>query len=204
MQTAVKKDLIPVAEDEGKPPYEEFGDDVCRMKQDKSDKPVKVDYNFVKIAANLVAAGFTYADIGFVLGVPRATINRWGTYYPQFGAALKAGKKIAAQHLVASGLRSACGYDYEVGNKYYDKDGNFLRKTVQTKHEPVNDRLLIFMLCNMDRNWKSVHKVEVEGRSFHLNLTGKLEKDAISAFAGKLADKYGRKQIEGKTEKETE
>lgn len=196
MPIIVKKDLVPIAEDEGKKPYEKWGDDVCRMKQGEgTNRPVKFDYSFVKIAANLMAAGFTYADLGSALGVCKDTIKTWQTYYPQFGAAMKAGKKIATQHLVASGLRAAWGYDYEQRNIYYDKSGKLLRTTVQHKHEPVNDRMLIFMLCNMDKTWKSVHKVEVEGRSFHLNLTGKLEKDAIAAFAGKLSERYG-KQIE--------
>jgi len=202
MPIDVKAHLDPIPEDIGKEPYKEFGDDVCRMEQGarkggSGRKPTKFDYSFVKVAANLVAAGFTYEDIGFVLGVGKATIDNWRVYYPQFGAALAAGKKVAVQHLVAQGLKSAIGYDHDLEFKYYDAKGNLKRRTVQTKHEPVNDRLLIFMLCNLDRNWKSVHKVEVEGRSFVMNLTGKLEKDAIAAFAGKLGERYGSKQLEG-------
>jgi hypothetical protein len=191
----------------------------------KLKKGAKFDYEFVQIAARLVAAGLTEADLGYVLGVKPTTINKWKQRYEEFRLATASGssaKDVAKSHMIATGIRSAMGYDYEevdivterVVNIDYDpedKDSEpYLmvekKRTVKCRHRPPDKDLLLFFLINMDRgqgNWKNVKSIEIEQKKTitNVNLTGKIESTDIRRLAGaaaKIADDQDRqvKQVE--------
>jgi len=81
--------------------YENWDDDV---KKYKTRKRIKWNYDFVRVAARLVAAGHSEKDLGYVLGVQPCTIKTWKARYPQFKAACGNGKRIATNYLVSNGL----------------------------------------------------------------------------------------------------
>jgi hypothetical protein len=191
----------------------------------KLKKGAKFDYEFVQIAARLVAAGLTEADLGYVLGVKPTTINKWKQRYEEFRLATANGssaKDVAKSHMIATGIRSAMGYDYEevdivterCVNIHYNPDDpdseEFLmlekKRTTKCRHRPPDKDLLLFFLINMDRgqgNWKNVKSIEIEQKKTvtNVNLTGKIESTDIRRLAGaaaKIADDQDRivKQID--------
>jgi hypothetical protein len=186
----------------------------------KLKKGAKFDYEFVKIAARLVSAGLTESDLGYVLGVKPTTINKWKQRYEEFRLATASGssaKDIAKSHMIATGIRSAMGYDYEevdivteaVPNINYDSEDKdskpYLmmekKRTTKLRHRPPDKDLLLFFLINMDRgqgNWKNVKSIEIEQKKTvtNVNLTGQIESTDIRRLAGaaaKLADEEDRK-----------
>ena len=190
--------------------YKDWDDEV---KLYKSRKRIKWDYKFVKVAARLVASGHTERDLGYVLGVRRCTISKWKQRYPQFAAACENGKAIAKNYLVSSGLKAACGYDYE--EEFWEKkktgedaegapiyEMQLVKKT--KKHQKPDASLLQFFLINMSdefTNTKNINVTETR-RNLDVRITGEIEADTIRDFAGKLleqadaADK--RKVVESK------
>lgn len=187
----------------------------------KIKKGAKFDYEFVKIAARLVAAGLTESDLGYVLGVKPTTINKWKQRYEEFRLATASGssaKDVAKSHLIAVGIRSAMGYDYEEidivtewsTNPEHDPDDENSpthrmvekKRTTKLRHRPPDKDLLLFFLINMgrqtgDNDWKNVKSIEVEQRKtiIHADLSGHIESKDIMRLAGaaaKLADE-GRK-----------
>jgi len=187
----------------------------------KIKKGAKFDYEFVQIAARLVAAGLTETDLGYVLGVKPTTINKWKQRYEEFRLATANGssaKDVAKSHMIATGIRSAMGYDYEevdvvterITNMGYDPNDpdseEFLmvekKRTTKLRHRPPDKDLLLFFLINMDRQvgageWKNVKSIEVEQRKTvtNVNLTGQIESTDIRRLAGaaaKIADDQDR------------
>lgn len=182
--------------------------------QRKLKKGAKFDYEFVKIAARLVSAGLTESDLGYVLGVKPTTINKWKQRYEEFRLATASGssaKDIAKSHMIATGIRSAMGYDFEevdivterTPNEDYDhKDPNskpFImvekKRTTKLRHRPPDKDLLLFFLINMgrqtgDNDWKNVKSIEVEQKKTvtNVNLTGQIESTDIRRLAGAAID----------------
>jgi len=191
--------------------YKAWDDDV---KKYKTRKRIKWNYDFVKIAARLVASGHTEKDLGYVLGVRPSTITTWKARYPQFKAACANGKGIARNYLVSTGLRAASGYDYEEEvwerkKTGEDEEGNAtwemqcVKRT--KKHQKPDSNLLTFFLVNMDPDSFSFTKhvkVDQTNKSMNLELTGQIESDTIRAFAGKLLEQVDaadkRKKVESK------
>jgi hypothetical protein len=186
----------------------------------KLQKGAKYDYEYVQIASRLVAAGLTESDLGYVLGVKPTTIKKWKQRYKEFALATNNGssaKQIAKSHMLANGIRSAMGYDYEevdivterCVNPLYDPDDPESqeyemvekKRTTKLKHRPPDKDLLLFFIINMDRgegNWKNVKSIEVEQKKTvtTLNLTGNIESSEIRKLAGaamKTADDMERK-----------
>ena len=155
----------------------------------------------------MVAAGMTERDIGYVLGVKPTTISKWKQRYAEFKLATdskSSAKKIAVSHLVANGLRSAIGYDYEevdqvfemVENPDYDSTDDscekppFIRvmkkETVKLKHRPPDKDMLFFFLLNLDNEYKNVKSVTIEQtkKQVNVNITGTIESADIRKLAG--------------------
>lgn len=186
--------------------YAKWDDDV---KKYKTRKRIKWNYDFVKVAARLVAAGHSEKDLGYVLGVKKCTIASWKQRYPQFAAACVNGKAIAKNYLVSSGLRAACGYDYDeetyelrLVEGQAEKQLTCIKKV--KKHQKPDASLLQFFLINMSPDFTNTKNVNItETKKFEsLELTGQIESDTIRQFAGELvkqadeADK--RKKVESK------
>ena len=192
----------------------------------KLQKGAKFNYDFVQVASRLVAAGMTEKDIGYVLGVKPTTIAKWKQRYEEFALATNSqssAKQIAVSHLVANGLRSAMGYDYEetdqvfetVKNPAYDltdencKEEPFIKvmkkETVKLKHRPPDKDMLFFFLLNLDNEYHNVRSIQIEQtkKQINVNITGQLESSDIRKLAGaafKTADSMDKhtKVIESK------
>ena len=179
----------------------------------KLKKGATYSYDFVQVAARMTAAGMTVKDVGFVLGVKPTTVTKWKERYSEFGEACRDGKEIAKQYLVANGLRTALGYDYEEVDQVFVKDtekGDLVlqKETRKLRHRPVDKDLMMFFLINLDRgqgNWKNVKSVEIEQKktTTNINISANLESSDIRKLAGvafKEADRVDRmaKKVESK------
>jgi hypothetical protein len=126
----------------------------------------RYDPKFTDITARVIAAGFTQADLAWILGVAKTTIIGWCDKYPEFKSAYESGKEHAKRTLVATGLQAACGYNLtsvrtKVTVEGWIEDpehpGTLLggktktETTTDTTHYPPNANLLIYMLSNIDR-----------------------------------------------------
>ena len=173
----------------------------------KLQKGAKYNYDFVQVASRMVAAGMTEKEIGYWLGVKPTTISKWKQRYEEFALATNSqssAKKIATAHLVANGLRSAMGYDFEevdqvfemVENPKYDefdakcKEPKFIqglkKETRKLKHRPPDKDLLMFFLLNLSDEYKNVKSVTIEQtrKQVNVNITGTLESSDIRKLAG--------------------
>jgi len=188
--------------------YKNWNDDV---KLYKTRKRIKWDYNFVKIAARLVASGHSEKDLGYVLGVRASTIAKWKQRYPQFKAACNNGKDIAKNYLISSGLKAACGYDYEEEfwerKKKEDEHGDpfWEMECVKRvkKHQKPDAGLLQFFLINMSPDFTNTRTVNINEnkKNLDIKITGQIESDTIRDFAGKLlaeADEADKKKVESR------
>lgn len=164
--------------------------------------------DMAKIAGRLVAAGFEEKDLGYVFECSRNTIHHWKKRYPEFKDACSEGKRREKKKLVAQALLSAVGYDYHTCKTKItkDKEGKVIKseETHFDNHQPSNDRLLVFLLCNIDHQlgdseWHSKQKLEIEQKNVNVQITGKLATEQITKLAGCLLDKtQERKQIDSK------
>lgn len=171
-------------------------------------RKTKFDFKFIEIAARLKMAGLSDENIAFVLGVNKSTVNAWKKDHPQFKQACQEGKKVATSYVIAQALRAACGYDYEDANEKWvphpeKKEANgqplyiLKEKSVFKKHQAPNPQLLMFLLCNLDRNnWSSVHKVQVdENKNVNIRIDGKVVAAQIEDLAGKFIEHKTKKVV---------
>jgi len=182
--------------------YKDWDDGVKRY---KVRKRAKFNYNFVAVAARLIAAGHTESDIGYVLGVKKSTVAGWKQRYPQFKAACDNGKTMARNYLVSKGLRAAGGYDYseetfELRNVEGEEEKQLVLIKKVNKHQKPDGNLLQFFLTNMDpENFTFTKNIKIDqtNKPMNLELTGQIESKQIKEFAGKLlaaADKLDKKK----------
>lgn len=175
--------------------YQNYDDPV---KVYKVRRRAKFNYDYVQVAARLVAAGFTEVDLAYALDVKPRTIKSWKDRYPQFKKACSNGKVIAKSYLVSKGIRAACGYDYDEETWVervtgVDDDGKEIREMVCTKrvhkYQKPDAGLLQFFLINMCpeeySNTKTINVNETK-KNLNLELSGTIESDQIREFAGKL------------------
>ncbi|KKK82009.1 hypothetical protein LCGC14_2807700, partial [marine sediment metagenome] len=175
-----------------------------------------------QVASRMVAAGMTEKEIGYWLGVKPTTISKWKQRYAEFALATNSqssAKKVAKAHLVANGLRSAMGFDYEEVDQVLEMEDNpdyneededckepkrilaIKKETRKLKHRSPDKDLLMFFLINLDRGegeWKNTKSIEIEQRktTTNISITGNIESSDIRKLAGaafKEADRIDRK-----------
>jgi hypothetical protein len=176
------------------------------------------DVRLAEMAAKLIAAGFTYGDIGVVLGVSEICVRGWTQKYASFFEAAKIGHEAANAITLGQMLRAAWGYDYdEVKEEYIvttDENGEekildaeegektpgcSKKVTVFHRHQPPNGELLKFILLNREKDdWKDAKRLEVtENRN--IQITGLDEIKVIDDFVNKFLEHAKQvKQIESK------
>lgn len=152
---------------------------------------------YADIACRLKAADFTDQDVAYALGVSLGTIASWKRRYDSFKRACEEGRREQKKRIVARAMKQALGYRFKETNTKlsYDKDGNVTRREESTfeKENPGNERLLVFLLTNIDRQlgddeWKSVSKVEVdESQHVKIVVDGKAAQEQIQRLAGELS-----------------
>ena len=163
---------------------------------------------YAKVAERLVASGFAVKDLAYALDVSATTIQNWKKEYPEFKKACECGKKVMKKKLVAEGLKMALGYDYKSSKTVTKKDrktGEEYQETTEfIQHQAGNDRMLTFMLLNIDRQlgdneWETpTQRTQIEQKTMQVKITGEVASSAIEKLAGKLLDEPPRKKIESK------
>ena len=152
---------------------------------------------YADIACRLKAADFTDQDVAYTIGVSLNTIQGWKRRYESFKRACDEGKREQKKRIVARAMKQALGYNYVEKNvkHYYNADGSLIKTEESEFHKenPGNERLLVFLLTNIDRqlgdeDWKAVSKIEVdESRSVKITVDGKSAREQIARLAGELA-----------------
>jgi len=204
----VKKKKSTVPEGDIEIPVEQLYQDMPKKKRKNLRGIAQIyDESFIEVAERLVAAGFTEKDLGYVFNCSHHTVADWKKRYPEFKRACEDGKRVMKRKMVARAMLNAVGYDYQTKKTrtIMDADGN-VQKIEETKFDNKqagNDRLLMFLLCNMDRQlgdneWHSKQTLEVENKNLNITIDGKLASDSIRKLAGKLFDDTKTKQIESK------
>jgi hypothetical protein len=193
----------PISKKEAKKPtWKKIGDEPRKC---KVHPLAKFNYDYVNVAARLKAAGFTDADVAYAIGVSKDAVANWKDKYPQFKEACDEGRRIAQSHLVAQAIRAAAGYDYTEENEKLEQQGHnedgtphyvVTSKSVFTKHQRPDPKLLVFLLSNLDpEQWKAAHKIQIDqNKNVHITIDGKVASDQINKLAGQFI--MPAKQIE--------
>lgn len=150
---------------------------------------------YTETAARLIGAGFSQKSLAYLLGVEQGTIKDWKNRYPEFEEACSDGKRSIKRRLVSNGLLESLGYEYETSKtkEIRDAGGNLVKteKTTFKNKQPPNHNLLMFILCNLDRqigddDWKSKHSIEVDSKTLNVSIDGKIDSEQIKKLAGKI------------------
>jgi len=209
MAEKLRKPKTPLNKKEAaKEDYKNWDDGV---KKYKVRRRARFNYDYIQVAARLIAAGHTESDIGYVLGVKKSTIASWKQRYPQFKAACDNGKKMARNYLVSKGLRAAGGYDYAEETfelrTVKNEDGEDTKELVLikkvNKHQKPDGNLLTFFLVNLDpENFSHTKNIKIDqtNKTLNLELTGQIESDTIRQFAGKLLEEAEKQDKAKKVE----
>lgn len=156
------------------------------------------DFDYIKVSERLVAAGLTQDDLAFVYGVAdKKAIKAWGLHDPEFLAACKRGKDVAARRIVASCLRAAVGFEAEDSQEEWIQDtddkgkptGKLKLKSrkITKKTYPPDQSAIAFLLCNIDKRWMSAHQmIKVEKSDIRIKIDGKLDTKRIEQLAHRL------------------
>lgn len=152
---------------------------------------------YADIACRLKAADFTDQDIAYALGVSLNTINNWKKTYESFKRACDDGKREQKKRIVARAMKQALGYTFVEKNikRTYDAGGKEIKHEESEFHKenPGNERLLVFLLTNIDRqlgddDWKAVSKLEVdESKNVKIVVDSKSAREQIERLAGELS-----------------
>jgi hypothetical protein len=127
--------------------------------------------DFADIACRLKAADFTDQDVAYALGVSLQTVQGWKRKHPGFKRACEDGRREQKKRIIAKAMKQALGYEFTDRNvkTIYDAKGNVIKREESEfqKHNPGNERLLVFLLTNIDRqlgdkDWLSIKNIEVE------------------------------------------
>lgn len=148
----------------------------------------------------MAALGLTQTEIGSIFGITRSGIDYAKKQTEEFKKACRQGKEKLHDTLVAQMALAASGYDYTEKVVHRDANNKVTKKIESTRHIPASPPMMQFLMTNLFKDgtpmfpagWK-IKREMLENRNINLRITGKMEKDKIKEFAGKLT-----KQIESK------
>lgn len=113
-------------------------------------------------AKELGLSAATDFEIAEHFGVPVSTIDYWKRRHPDFAAALRIGKDIADEKIVATLYHKARGYSFQSEEIKVIND-QVVRVPTKT-HVPPSDTAMIFWLKNRQRaSWTDQQDVNVTG-----------------------------------------
>lgn len=175
-----------------------------KPRKNKIRKGAAFDAKTPRIVARLLATGFTYEDVGFILGVSQYTIQSWQQRYPIFKKEIEKAREAVKSITLAQMLKAAWGYDFVEKTITKDSKGNVTREKEVTKHQPANADLLKFIIINKTDDYKDVRRIDVTSKNANLSFAGELEEDAINELVGslikKIESKEVKKELDGKSE----
>lgn len=98
--------------------FESIGNNQTSDDQDekpakKSPKHVPYHPQYCEIAERAMKVGFTYKELGALLGVSDDVISRWTLKYPEFATAVKMSRGQADDRIERNLYIRACGYEYD-------------------------------------------------------------------------------------------
>jgi hypothetical protein len=166
--------------------------------EQRGRKSMAYNPEYANIACRLAAAGFTEQNIAYALGISLSLVRGWKARVPEFKAACETGRVEVKKLLIATGMRQALGYKYTERNikRTMDSDGSVIKQEESEfqKEMPGNERMLVFMLMNLDRQlkdkeWENINKIEVdESKTIKINIDGKSAKEQIARLSGELLE----------------
>lgn len=129
-------------------------------KKNKGGRPTKFKPEYIEQAYKLGELGATEPRIARFFGVCVDTITEWKNKHPEFSAALKAGKDIADEEVVASLREKALGH-YKTIHGYDTKTSSDYE---YEQYFPPDTTAQIFWLKNRQREqWRDKQEVEHSG-----------------------------------------
>ena len=133
-----------------------------------------------KLAYWMAHAGLTDAQMAEELGVTPQTIGNWKNEHAEFLEALKRGKEVPDDQVVAALLRKALGYEYEEVNEKFG---------VTTKVQHPDTTACIFWLKNRrPADWRDVKEVN---QGISKELVAKLQETLAEAIRANLSPEDG-------------
>lgn len=136
----------------------------------------KFKLEYIEQARKLCEKGFTDYELSQFFDIHRSTLYVWQAEYPDFSAAMIAGKSFADERVERSLYERAVGYSYN-GEKVFNDKGEILRADT-TEHVPPDTTAAIFWLKNRRKDrWRDKQDVELTG---DLNIT-KIERVIVNS-----------------------
>jgi len=136
--------------------------------------------------------------------------------HADFKAAIEQGKEIARQHLIAEGMKAACGYDYTEENEKWKPEGvdretgkpvMVLQEVSKFKrHRAPDGKLLLAFLSRLDPEFRKMYQRTVAGlhKSLTLKVSGKLESEKLQNLFGRLLEQQDSERLNRKLAISTE
>lgn len=138
-----------------------------------------------QLAEEYASELLTDAQIASKLGISHTTFQDWNKKYPEFSSAIKSGKAVANEKLIASMRKTAEGYYVEEEDTVVQldqaKQPKCYTKTVRKRYIPPSTTTQIFLAKNrMPEDFRDVNRHEVDMR-------GKLQ---VSTLAELMMEEY--------------
>jgi hypothetical protein len=119
------------------------------------------DKRFIDVAKRMAYLGATDEDLAIAFGVTIKCVIEWRAKHPQFGEALKLGKKEADQRVERSLYQKAVGYSYDSVKIFMPAGAKKPVIVPYIEHVPPSDTAAIFWLKNRDpAHWRDAWQVE--------------------------------------------
>lgn len=165
---------------------------------------------YVGQVARMSAAGFSNADLCYVLGIDKFKLIEWRKKHPELDKAIKEGKKYELQRLLAKCYLAAEGYRYKTRKKTVTKDADGSVKQIKEEEfdnvQQPDNTMLVFLICNITRQlgleddeaWLSKQKLEIESKNLTVSVTADQITQQIERLAGNLLSENdsNRKEVE--------
>jgi hypothetical protein len=119
------------------------------------------DKRFIDVAKRMAYLGATDEDLAIAFGVTIKCVIEWRAKHPQFGEALKLGKKEADQRVERSLYQKAVGYSYDAVKIFMPAGAKKPIYAPYVEHVPPSDVAGIFWLKNRDpQHWRDAWQIE--------------------------------------------
>ena len=147
---------------------------------------------FAEQAAKLCELGATDVELADFFEVSITTVNNWKAQFPEFLAALKAGKDAADDRIERSLYAKASGYTFDAIKIFCSKDGD-VTQVPYREHVPPDTTAMIFWLKNRRKDqWRDRQDHEHTGKDgtpIEIHVTDDQRAKALAVFIAKNAAK---------------
>ena len=128
--------------------------------------PTKYTPEYCDKAREVCKSGTTNQQLADALGVGKTTIDRWLVKYPEFRAAVEAGRGVADKRVEFSLYERAIGgYSYAERKEHRNAKGEITRVETIHKHLAPDTLAMIFWLKNRRPDlWRDKHEQVIENK----------------------------------------